>query len=113
MEHDSTSLDILFARSVQLYKTNAELIRLKTIRKTSDIASTSISVFVVMIIFWLAVIIGSIGMSLWIGELLGKSFYGFLIVSACYIIIALFILIFRNQWIKYPLNKIFISELIK
>lgn len=113
MENEASSLELLFARSEQWCKTSIELIRLKAIRTATDSVSSSLSMVVVLMIFWLSIIIGSLGASLWIGECLGKTFYGFFVVSLFYLLLALLIFIFRNQWIKNPLNRFFIKQALK
>lgn len=50
--------------------------------------------FIIIVLFILSFIFLTIGLSLWIGELLGKTYWGFLIVSAT----CLFIAILTNRY---------------
>ena len=58
-------------------------------------------------------IIPNIGLALWIGEVLGYSYCGFFVVAAFYLLLALLIYWFRNQWIKNPVSNFIISQSLK
>jgi len=55
----------------------------------------------------------NIGIALWIGEMLGKSYYGFLILSGFYAILAIIVQIFSNRWIKKPIRNSIILQMDK
>jgi hypothetical protein len=61
----------------------------------------------------LSFLIVNIGLALWVGKLLGDSFYGFFIVGGFYALLAIPLHIFREQWIKYPISNSIIKELLK
>jgi len=50
---------------------------------------------------------------LWLGELLGKSYYGFFIVAGFYALLALIFSIFRKQLIKNPVNNSIIEQVLE
>ena len=52
------------------------------------------------------------GIALWLGDLIGKIHYGFFVVAGFYALIGLILYIFRNKWIKKPLNDSMINEML-
>jgi len=59
------------------------------------------------------VFVTNIGASLWIGELLGKSYYGFFCVAGFYIVVIGFIYFFMRDWIKKSIGNSIVSEILK
>jgi hypothetical protein len=55
----------------------------------------------------------NVGIALWLGELLGKVFYGFFAVAAFYILIGIIIHFFLNKWIKRLIGDYFIKRILK
>jgi hypothetical protein len=50
---------------------------------------------------------------LWLGELLGETYYGFFSIALLYLVIALLLYIFKNEWIKKPISNFVIDQLVK
>jgi hypothetical protein len=110
---EATLVELLFEKVEQFGKTNAELIKLKTISKTADIASSLISNLVISMVIILGVVMASIGASIWIGQMLGNPYYGYMIVSGFYMIIAIFLGAARHSLIKMPMSNFFITKALK
>ena len=113
MEDKATLMESLFERAEVYAKTNVELFKLKAIDKSADIVSTLVPKFVIVVIISLIAIMVNIGLGLWIGELIGKSYFGFFIVAGFYVILAIIVYMFKNQLIKSPVNDLMISLLMK
>ncbi len=64
--------------------TTLELIKLKTIDKTAKVTTSLITRLMLILVFSLFVLTLNIAIALWLGDELGKSYYGFLIVAAFY-----------------------------
>jgi hypothetical protein len=111
MENKEKPLETLIERVEAFGKTSIELFKLKTIDKTSEIVSGLASWFVVIILVSMFFMILNIGIALWIGEMLGKSYYGFFILSGFYAVLAIIIQIFSNRWIRKPVRNSIISQL--
>ena len=67
----------------------------------------------VFLVVVLLIFITSIGLSLWVGEMLGKTYYGFFIVAGVYMLVALILYAGRNQLIKHPVKNAVITHLQK
>ena len=113
MENKASPLETLIERVEDFSKTSIELFKLKAIDKTSEIISNLAAWLIVIILVALFFMILNIGIALWIGEMLGKSYYGFFILAGFYAVLAIIVLIFSNQWIRKPLRNSIISQLDK
>lgn len=113
MEEQSGLIESLFEKGEQYGKTTIELLKLKTLDKSADIISNLVSWWIVLIFAVLFFLILNIGVALWLGELLGKSYYGFFVVSGIYAVLAIVFAIFRRQLIKKPLNNSIITQVLE
>src|SRR4051812_22257842 len=113
MTDDTTPIATLFERAEDYAKTTIQLFKLNAVDKTAEIVSSLFSLLVVILTVVLSIVIISIGAALWIGKLLGDSFYGFFIIGAFYIILAILLNIFREQWLKYPVSNSIIKQMMK
>jgi len=113
MDEQSGLIESLIEKGEQYGKTTLELLKLKTLDKSADVASNLVSWLIVIIFVVLFFLILNIGVALWLGELLGKSYYGFFVVSGFYALLALIFVIFRKQLIKDPLNNSIIEQVLE
>lgn len=113
MDEQSGLIESLIEKGEQYGKTTLELLKLKTLDKSADVASNLVSWLIVIIFVVLFFLILNIGVALWLGELLGKSYYGFFVVSGIYALLALLFSIFRKQLIKDPLNNSIIEQVLE
>jgi hypothetical protein len=113
MEEQTGLVETLIEKGEQYGKTTIELLKLKTLDKSADVASNLVSWLIVVIFAVLFFLILNIGVALWIGELLGKSFYGFFAVSGFYAILGLIFGIFRKKLIKNPVNESIINQVLE
>lgn len=110
METHKEAIEQLIERAEEFGKSTVELYRLKTIDKTADVVSSIATRAIVMFVFVLFFVILNIGMALWIGSLVGKTYYGFFIVAGFYAIVALILFLLRDKWIKKPIRNSIIIE---
>ena len=113
MDEQSGLIESLIEKGEQYGKTTLELIKLKTLDKSADVISNMVSWAIVIVFVVLFFLILNIGVALWIGELLGKSYYGFFAVSGFYAILAIVFIIFRKQFVKNPLNNSIINQVLE
>lgn len=112
MENKATFLEPLFERAEEYGKTSYELFKLKTIDKTVGIASTFVSRSIAVIFFLMFILIANIGIALWLGDLLGKLYYGFFCVAGFYMIIGTVLYFFMYEGIKKRISSIIISQIL-
>jgi len=113
VESNSDLLKSLAEKAVDYGKTSLRLAKLRAVSKTSEVVSTS-AAHAVVILFGLSFMLFlGIGLALWLGELLGKSYYGFLIVATAYGLIGVFIHLFLHKWIKKITSDHLVEQLLK
>lgn len=113
MTDNANPFETLLERAEEYGKSTVELIKLQVVDKSADALSSIVSQLVSLMVIVLSVLITSIGLSLWIGKLLGETFYGFLIIGIFYALIAILLKVFSNQWIKYPISNSIIKLMLK
>lgn len=113
MEEKATVIETLFEKAETYAKTNLDLFRLKAIDKSADVISSIVAKLAIIIVVLLIVLLVNIGLALWIGELVGKSYYGFFIVAAFYVLVALILYYNSGVILKAPVNNSIILQMIK
>lgn len=113
MEDNGNLLESLLEKATEYGKTSFELIKLKTIDKTADVVSSLVPNSVVIILISSFLLFLNLGLALWLGDLLGKAFYGFFVVAAFYILAGLFIHFFMHKRIKKLVGNYFIKNVLK
>jgi hypothetical protein len=111
MEQPVSVIELLFERIEAYGKTTIELSKLKaleTIAATTVSAISRLSVVLMIVLFALTL---STGLALWIGELLGKSYYGFFVVAAFYLVGSIALYLFLPKWLKKPVSSSIISKM--
>jgi hypothetical protein len=109
METSAESIDLLLARAEEYGKINLELLKLKSIDKAADVGSTLFSrllLFLAICLFFETI---TIGISFWLGELMGKVFYGFFIVAFIYGIIGIILFLIHPKIKARVSNEIIIK----
>jgi hypothetical protein len=113
MEENSNLIESLLQSASEYGKTSFELVKLKTLDKTSDIISSAVPNSLVIILISTFLLFLNLGIALWLGELLGKMFFGFFIVAAFYILIGLIVHFFMHNKIKKLVGNYFIKCMLK
>jgi len=109
MENNTQLIDTLLISASEYGKTSFELVKLKTIDKTSDAISTVLPFTFVLALLSCFFLFINLGLALWIGDILGKMYYGFLLVGAFYGFVGVVSHFFLHNWLK----KIFCNYIIK
>jgi len=113
METPSNLIESLFERAESLGKTTFELSKLKALRTTTVIVTALISRLSVIMMISMFILILNIGIALFLGEVLGKMYYGFFIVAALYLIVGIIFHLFMNKWIKKPIFDLIIKKALQ
>lgn len=113
METPASTIEILYERVEAYTKTTIELSKLKALNTTTHVTTTLISRLSVIIMLSLFALVMNIGIALWLGELLGKNYYGFFIVAAFYLVAGIVLHFFLHNWIKKPVSDLIITQALK
>lgn len=113
MEDKAKSLESLLISATEYSKTTIELVKLKALDKTSDVVSSVVSHSVVLIILSSFMLFLNLGIAFWLGEILGKIFYGFLIIAGFYLITGVIIYFLMYKWLKKLVCNYVIKQMLK
>ena len=109
MEENANMIESLIERTTEYGKTSFELIKLKALDKTSDVVSSLVPNSIIIVFFLSFMLFLSVGLALWMGEILGKIYYGFLLLAAFYGVSGILFYIIMHKWIK----KLVCNNIIK
>lgn len=113
MNYPDSLIEPLFERAEAYGKTTYELSKLKLLKATILLVPSLISRLAVMLIITLFTLVFNIGIALWIGELLGKLYYGFFIIAAFYLVVGIILHFFLHHWIKKPISNLIIKQVLQ
>jgi len=113
MENKQELIESLLERATEYGKASYELVKLKALDKTSDFVSSFIPHFVVMILTGSFILFFNLGLAFWLGEILGKTCYGFFAVAAFYGIAGFVMHFFMHKWLKKLFCNYIIKKLLK
>ena len=113
MENNTSTIEILFERVEDYIRTTIDLVKLNAVDKTADVLSSLLSRLTVSIVFVMFGFLVNIGLSFWIGELVGKIYYGFFIVSSIYLVLAIVLYIVKDKVLKMPISNFIIAKMLK
>ncbi len=112
MEANDIMLESLYEKTEQFSKTSLELIKLKTVDKSADVISSLAWKLIVTLLIIFLVVNLNIGIALWVGDLLHKTYMGFIILAAFYSLCGIIFYLFRNNWVKKPLRNSVIEQFV-
>ena len=113
MEDNKTPVEVLLERGQAYIITTLQLFKLKGTDKIAEIVSSLASGFVILMLLLLLFVNLNIGIALLFGEVLGKIWLGFLVLSGFYGVVALITYLFRNYLIKKRVRNAVINTLLK
>lgn len=109
---EKSSFEALLERAEDYTKTSVELIKLKAVDKFSDGASSAASKIIAMFFFVFFFLMLSIGLSFWLGEVLGKVWYGFMAIAGLYGILFAVLFFIRQNWLKKLVGNSIIKSML-
>ena len=113
MEDKTDSFEILLEKAQEYGNTSIELFKLRAVDKTVAVVSSIVPRLAAIIILSMFFIMVSIGLSLWLGEIMGKTWYGFFVIAAFYGISGLVVYFLLNNWIKKQVGNFIIKQILQ
>ncbi|MEQ8812821.1 MAG: hypothetical protein RIE59_27360 [Imperialibacter sp.] len=113
METVRNSFETLFERLEAYGKTTIELSKLKSLEMSTVVASSLLSRLAVILVFSTSTLVLSIGVALWLGELLGRTYYGFFVVAGFYLFAGIIFHFYLHQWINRPVSTLIIKQALQ
>lgn len=112
MENKLVFIEPLFERVEKFGKTSLELYKLKAINQSTKVISTLITKTIILFIFSMFLIMASISGALWLGDILGHDYFGFLCVSFIYATIGIFLYVAFQKRIKKSISNAIINLML-
>lgn len=113
MESSKNLIELLLSKIEEYGLTTYELTKLKLLKNTVVIVPSLLSRLIVVLVFFTFILILSIGIAFFLGDLLGKIYYGFFIIALFYLIAGFVFHFFLHKWIKKPVGNIIIKEILQ
>lgn len=113
MEDNAKMIESLYERAMDYGKTSFDLVKYKTLDKSSDVASSVIPHSITFLLIASFLIFFNLGIAFWLGEILGSAFYGFFVVAAFYGILGIFVHVVMHKWLKKNIYNYIIKMALK
>ena len=110
MKNNAATIENLLEKAEIYSKTSLELIKNEAVYKLSDIVSDLAVKLAITFVVVLFLLFTNIALALFLGDYLGATYYGFLTVGLIYLLIAILLFVFREEWIKNPVSNFIISK---
>jgi hypothetical protein len=113
MEESVHSIEVLYEKVREYGDASYQLVKLNTIDKVADISSSvavRLLVGLLLLVFYLMV---NITLALWLGEITGKTYYGFLIIAGFNGLIGLLVNYLFKSRLKQRIANSIIRKLLK
>jgi ABC-type uncharacterized transport system permease subunit len=110
MEDKTPFMESLFESAEVYGKVSYKLLQLRALDKAAGVIASLISRSTSFIFVSVFFVCANIGMALWLGDLLGKSYYGFFCVAGFYGLIAGILHFFLHNPIKRWISNSIISQ---
>ena len=99
---------------IKKYVTNRiSLAKIIIAEKSSKVINNLIVFFILTLLFFSALLFASISLGFYLSELTGKYYWGFLIVAGIYFILGVFIRLFKERLIHFPIMNNILQQILK
>lgn len=113
MDSNNNVVETVFKKIEDLTSNQTEIIKLKVYSKSADIATFLTMKIIMLSVIGLFVLFLNIGLSLWLGDLLGKTYYGFFVLAIFYAVAAIFIRSRIYKIIELKINNLLLTKILK
>ncbi|WP_317898087.1 hypothetical protein [Aurantibacillus circumpalustris] len=113
MQEDANLIEPLYERIEEYGKTSYVLFKLKALEKATGIVSTYVSKTIIISVFAMAALLVTIAFSMWLGELLGKLYFGFICLAGIYSLLGFVLYFFMNKYIKKRVMNSIVAQMLE
>jgi hypothetical protein len=113
MEDNEKLIESLLERAGDYGKATLELVKLKAIDKVSETVSSFVPFAFVAVIIYIFLLFLNLGLAFWLGEILGKTFLGFLVVAGFYCIVGVVVHFLLHKWLKRHVSDFIVKNMLK
>lgn len=113
METASDAIESLFEKAEAYGRTTYELSKLKLLETVNIVVASVIAKLSVILMISMFSFVLSIAVALWLGDILGKAYYGFFIVAGFYLVAGIMLHFFLHKWVKKPISELIIKQALQ
>ena len=113
METPANLRESLFETAEDYVKITFDLFKLKLLQSAINVVASLISKVTVFVVVSLFILIISIGLALWLGQLTGKAHYGFFIFAGFYFLLAILMSFFLRKWLHKPVGNMIVKQALQ
>ena len=110
-EKHTDVLESLFDKTTDYLETRAQLVKLKAVRKTSELVSGLVTRLVIFALLGIFLMVFNIALGLWLGEMMNKEYYGFFTLAGFYLLLGIIFYACRKKWLKAPIADAIIKKI--
>ena len=110
---DRSKIEQIYERVEQYVLTTVELYKLKTLQKLAETATSIITSLIMAIFGVLFLLFVSIGLAVYLGEVMQGMYYGFLIVAGIYLVLAIILYSLRANFLKDKVSTYIVRKIFK
>lgn len=111
MEASKDYIEPLLQKAEAYGKTSLKIVQLKAAEKTAVFTAALVSRLLLLVALSFFLIAVNTALALWLGEMLGKNYYGFLLLGLLYAVIAV-VLLFMQPLLKGKIGNLIITQLL-
>ncbi len=109
-QKEESNLSALFKSTMGYVDTRLDLFKLSLLRKASEGISSIVSKAIAISLFTFAFLLLSIGLSIYLGKLMGGTEYGFFLIGGLFVIVGIVFYVLRRKIIKAPISNTLIDK---
>jgi hypothetical protein len=111
MDNTFSQIEPLLEKVEEYGKTSLELYTLKIIHKTTDMVCWMVSNIVVLVLLSMFFVFASFALAFWLGNLMDKTYWGFLTVAIFYLILVFVAYFGFNKYLTQKIRKLIIMKI--
>ena len=104
------AIESLVTHAEELATTTVELMKLKAVDTSIKITSGLMTGLIIGLLSSICVLFLSIASAMWIGESLGKTYLGFMIVAGFYILLTIAVIYFLPKTVERTIGQLIIQK---
>lgn len=113
MDTEIEKFEILLKNFERMTNAGVQVLKLNALKLTTTVFSRLIANVVLSTIFFLSILCLTIGGALYLGELFGKVYLGFLCIAGFYILIGILFAVKSKTWLENPIGNVIIRKMTK
>lgn len=113
METTANSIESLFEKAEAYGRTTYTLSKLKLLETTNIVVTSLVARLSTILMISMFSFVLSIAVALWLGDILGKAYYGFFIVAGFYLLAGIVLHFFLHRWVKKPISELIIKQALQ